>query len=101
MVMKVADPLHSLSQDVVGDPERVDHRRRAVEHLEQPVVRDDDHGVAGGAKRLHARVGRGPRLDPSNRNGVVTMPTVSAPSSRAMRATTGPRRCRYRLPHLR
>src|SRR5581483_10981695 len=26
---------------------------------------------------------------PSNRNGVVTMPTVSAPSSRAIRATTG------------
>ena len=29
------------------------------------------------------------RRVPSNRNGVVTIPTVSAPSSRAMRATTG------------
>ena len=29
------------------------------------------------------------RRVPSNLNGVVTMPTVSAPSSRAMRATTG------------
>ena len=29
------------------------------------------------------------RRVPSNRNGVVTMPTASAPSSRAMLATTG------------
>ena len=29
------------------------------------------------------------RRVPSNLNGVVTMPTVSAPSSRAIRATTG------------
>ena len=29
------------------------------------------------------------RRVPSKRNGVVTMPTVSAPSSRAIRATTG------------
>ena len=30
-----------------------------------------------------------PRRAPSNENGFVTMPTVSAPTSRAMRATTG------------
>ena len=30
-----------------------------------------------------------PRRLPSNPNGEVTMPTVSAPTSRAMRATTG------------
>ena len=30
-----------------------------------------------------------PRRAPSNENGLVTMPTVSAPTSRAMRATTG------------
>ena len=29
------------------------------------------------------------RREPSNPNGLVTMPTVSAPSSRAMRATIG------------
>ncbi len=29
------------------------------------------------------------RREPSKPNGFVTMPTVSAPSSRAMRATTG------------
>ena len=29
------------------------------------------------------------RREPSKPNGLVTMPTVSAPSSRAMRATTG------------
>ena len=30
-----------------------------------------------------------PRREPSKPNGLVTIPTVSAPSSRAMRATTG------------
>ena len=37
---QVADALDALAQHVVGDPERVEHRRRLVEHLEQPVVRD-------------------------------------------------------------
>ena len=46
-----------LLQDVVGDPERVDHRRGLVEHLEQPVVRDDDGRVAGAAQHLGALVG--------------------------------------------
>ena len=34
-------------------------------------------------------LGRRARREPSKPNGLVTMPTVSAPSSRAMRATTG------------
>ena len=55
---QVADALHALPEHVVGDLERVDHRRRAVEHLEQPVVRDHDHRVARGAQRLDAGVGR-------------------------------------------
>ena len=87
---QVADALHALAEDVVGDPERVDHRGRAVEHLEQAVVRDHDHRVAGCAKLLDAA--RRPAacgVVPSNRNGVVTIPTVSAPSSRATFATTG------------
>ena len=37
---QVADSLDALAEHVVGDLEGVDHRRRAVEHLEQPVVRD-------------------------------------------------------------
>src|SRR4051794_6855297 len=51
---EVADALHALAQDVVGDAKRVEHRRRALEHLEQPVVRDDDDGVADLAELVHA-----------------------------------------------
>ena len=41
-------------------------------------------------ERLDARSRRpAARREPSKPNGLVTMPTVSAPSSRAMRATTG------------
>ena len=54
---QVADALDALAQHVVGDPEGVEHRRRAVEHLEQAVVRDDDDGVADLAQRLGARLG--------------------------------------------
>ena len=54
---QVADPLDALAKDVVGDPEGVEHRGRAVEHLEQLVVRDDDHRVAVLAQRLDALVG--------------------------------------------
>ncbi len=56
---QVADPLHALAEDVVGNPERVDHRRRPVEHLEESVVRDHDHGVALAAEELDTPVGRG------------------------------------------
>ena len=41
------------------------------------------------AQRLDAVVGLLARRVPSNLNGIVTIPTVSAPSSRAIRATTG------------
>ena len=54
---QVADALHALAKHVVGDPERVDHRGRAVEHLEQPVVRDHDDGVAGRAQLVDAALG--------------------------------------------
>ena len=54
---QVADALDSLAEDVVGDAERVEHRRRAVEHLEEPVVRDHDRGVAGLPQRVHALLG--------------------------------------------
>ena len=87
---QVADALDAVAQDVVGDAERVEHRGRLVEHLEQAVVRDDDQRVAGLAQRSEAVVGLLARgAMPSNLNGIVTMPTVSAPSSRAIRATTG------------
>ena len=59
---QVADALDALAEHVVGDPERVEHRRRLVEHLEQPLVRDDDHRVAGLAQRRHAVVGGAPAL---------------------------------------
>ena len=49
---QVADPLDALAEHVVGDLEGVDHRRRAVEHLQQAVVRDHDHGVARRAQLL-------------------------------------------------
>ena len=60
---QVADALDAVAQHVVGDPERVEHRGRLVEHLEQPVVRDHDQRVAGLAQRRHAVVGllRAPR----------------------------------------
>jgi hypothetical protein len=40
IVIRSQMPWHALAQDVVRDPERVEHRRRALEHLEQPVVRE-------------------------------------------------------------
>ena len=47
---EVGNALDTLAEDVVGDLERVEHRRRFLEHLEQPVVRDDDRRVARGAE---------------------------------------------------
>src|SRR5690242_6436628 len=46
---------------LVGDSERVDQRRALLEHVQQPVVGDHDHGVRGVAQRLHAA----PRLLPA------------------------------------
>ena len=56
---------------------------------EQPVVRDDDEGVDLGAQRVDARSACTPRRLPSKPNGRVTTPMVSAPSRRAIFATTG------------
>ena len=54
---QVGDPLDALAKDVVGDLERVEHRGRLVEHLEQPRVRDHDRGVAVPAQLVDAGVG--------------------------------------------
>ena len=89
---QVGDALDALAQHVVGDAERLDHRRLLVEHRQQPVVR-----ARRSACRPRRRAPRCPcsaacaRREPSKPNGLVTMPTVSAPSSRAIRATTGAR----------
>ena len=56
---QVGDALDALAQHVVRDAERVEHRRLLVEHLEQLVVRDHDHGVAVLAQRLDALGGLG------------------------------------------
>ena len=42
---QVGDALHALAQHVVGDAEGLDHRRVAIEHRQQPVVRDHDQRV--------------------------------------------------------
>ena len=96
---QVGDALDALAQHVVGDAEGVDDRGALLDDLEQPVVRDDDQRVDLLAQRARcpARPGR-PRLRPSKANGRVTTPTVSAPSSRAISAITGRRRCRCRRP---
>ena len=54
---QIADALHALAQDVVGDLERVEHRGRLVEHLEQPVVRDHDRRVALATQRVDTGLG--------------------------------------------
>ena len=53
---QVADSLHALPQHVVRDLEGVEHRRALVEHLEEALVRDHDHRVAGLAERVDARL---------------------------------------------
>ena len=53
---QVADTLDALAQHVVGDLERIEHRRRAVQNLEEAVVRDHDRRVARLAQQLHADV---------------------------------------------
>ena len=81
---QVGDALDALAQHVVGDAERLDDRRAPLDDLEQPVVRDHDQRVDA----ARAALGCPPRparraACPSNANGRVTTPTVSAPSSRA------------------
>src|SRR5215207_6464313 len=68
---QVADALDALSQDVVRDPESVEHRGRTVEHLEQTVVRDHDDRVAVRAQLVDAALGLGasPRALETERKG--------------------------------
>ena len=49
-------------QDLVGHPERVDHRHRRIGHLEQAVVRHDDQRVDGLLQLGDADVGLGRAL---------------------------------------
>ncbi len=42
---QVGDALDALAQHVVGDAERIDDRRPLLDHLQQPVVGDDDERV--------------------------------------------------------
>ena len=42
---QVRNPLHTLPQDVVGDPKGLEHRRPLVHYLQQAIVGDDDQGI--------------------------------------------------------
>ena len=55
---QVRDALDALAQHVVGDAERLDHRRLLVEHRQQPVVGHDDQRVDLVGQRLDALLGR-------------------------------------------
>ena len=87
---EVGDALHGVEQHLVGLLEGVDQRHVLAGQREQPLVGDDDERVD---RRLELR--RCPasaclrRRLPSKRKGLVTTPTVSAPSSLAISATTG------------
>ena len=54
---QVADALHTLTKQVVGDPERVDHAGAALEDAHQPIVRDDDDRIGGILEALQPLVG--------------------------------------------
>ena len=96
---QVADALHALAQDVVGDAERVDHRRAPVEHGQQPVVRDRHQRVDRAAelercRRRPATSGERPRIR--------TASSRCRPSAHPAHARSAPprarRRCRCRRP---
>ncbi len=87
---EVRDALDTGQQHLVGLVERLQRADVAVRHRQEAVVRDDDEGVDLVAQVLDARRSCWTeRRRPSNVKGRVTTPTVSAPSERAMRATTG------------
>jgi hypothetical protein len=54
---QVGDALDALPQDVVGHPERLEDRRRLLDHLQEPVVLDHDQRVDAVAEILDADVG--------------------------------------------
>ena len=86
----VADALHGLAQNVVGDAERFEEAGAAGNQFEQTVVGNGDDGVHRAAESR-----RGPRSacfmrrGPSKANGLVTTATVRAFNSLASEATTG------------
>jgi hypothetical protein len=53
----IGDALDAVQQDLVGAAERVHQRDCGVAHLEQPVVRDHDEGVAALAQCGDAGLG--------------------------------------------
>ena len=76
---QVGDALHTGEQHLVGRAERVHQPHADVAELQQPVVGDDDQGVALVAQRGDALLGLPARRRPSKENGLVTTPMVSAP----------------------
>ena len=54
---QVGDALDALAEDVVGDPERLGHRRPLLDHLQQAVVLDHDQRVDAVAQVLDALLG--------------------------------------------
>ena len=62
---------------------------KALDHLEQVIVRDHEQRVDLRAQLRDAALGLLARREPSKPNGLVTTPTVSASSSRASSAITG------------
>ena len=59
---QVTDALHTLTQNVIGDLERVDHGDAAIEDLQQAVVGDCDQRVDVGLQHVDARIGLGATL---------------------------------------
>ena len=96
---QLGDPLDALAQDVVGDLEGLDHRRRLGEDGQQALVRDDDQRVDLGAERLDALLGlaaataalEAERLgdDPDRQRADVARQRARSPAPR-------PSRCRRR-----
>ena len=86
---QVGDALDTFPQDVVGHLEGVHHAGALLGHLQEPVVGDDDQGVHVLLEALDALLGVRGGDRPSNANGLVTTPTVKAPESLAIFATTG------------
>jgi hypothetical protein len=86
---EVRDALHALAQHVVGD--------RNASTIDVPFSSTDSSRLLGTTMRVSTSSASASmpfsaccrRREPSKPNGFVTIPTVSAPSSRAIRATTG------------
>jgi hypothetical protein len=86
---QVGDRAHALLQHFVGQLERFLEGRFRLGDQEQVLVGDDDQGIDVLLQLLDARSAERIRRVPSNRNGLVTTPTVSTPFLRATSAMTG------------